>query len=136
MSYRPTAEPEAINKLKQLTNLSDAEVKKFAEVGRLVHIPEGWALISEGTPADNAYFILDGTVSVRHDGQEIATVGEGEFLGEGRILNKTYRSAQVITSTPLTALAITPDEGRALASEIPALGTLLSKLEAERKQDG
>lgn len=136
MAYRPTAEPEAINKLKQLTSLSDAEVRKFAEVGRLVHIPAGWALISEGTPADNAYFILEGTVSVRHDGEEIASVGEGEFLGEGRILNKTYRSAQVITSTPLTALAITPDEGRSLAAEIPALGELLSKVEADRRKDG
>lgn len=135
MSYRPIAEPEAIAKLKQLTNLSDAEVKKFAEVGRLVHIPAGWALISEGTPADNAYFILEGNVSVRHDGQEIASVGEGEFLGEGRILNKAYRSAQVITNTPLTALAITADEGKALAAEIPALGALLAKVEAERSQD-
>jgi CRP-like cAMP-binding protein len=63
-------------------------------------------------------------------------VGEGEFLGEGRILNKTYRSAQVITSTPLTALAITPEEGRSLAAEIPALGELLSKVEADRRKDG
>lgn len=123
-------------KLKQLTSLSDADVKKFAEVGRLVHIPAGWALISEGQPADNAYFILEGSVSVRRDGQEIASVGEGEFLGEGRILNKTYRSAQVITSSPLTALAITPEEGRALASEIPSLGAQLAKLEAERSKDG
>lgn len=136
MAYRPTAEPEAINKLKQLTSLSDAEVRKFAEVGRLVHIPAGWALISEGTPADNAYFILEGTVSVRHNGEEIASVGEGEFLGEGRILNKTYRSAQVITSTPFTALAITPEEGRTLAAEIPALADLLSKVEADRRKDG
>ena len=135
MSFRPAIEPEAVEKLKQLTNLTDAEVNKFAEVGRLVHIPAGWAMISEGTPADNAYFILDGSVSVRRDGQEIASVGEGEFLGEGRILNKVYRSAQVITSTPLTALAFTPEEGRALASEIPTLGQMLSKLEAERSQD-
>ena len=136
MSFRHTAEPEAVMKLKQLTSLSDADVKKFAEVGRLVHIPAGWALISEGQPADNAYFILEGSVSVRRDGQEIASVGEGEFLGEGRILNKTYRSAQVITSSPLTALAITPEEGRALASEIPSLGAQLAKLEAERSKDG
>lgn len=136
MAYRPTAEPEAIIRLKQLTNLSDKEVQKFAEVGRLVHIPTGWALISEGTPADNAYFILDGSVSVRRDGAEIASVGEGEFLGEGRILNKTYRSAQVITTTPLTALAITADEGKALAAQIPALGAMLAKLQAERSQDG
>lgn len=136
MAYRPTAEPEAIIRLKQLTNLSDKEVQKFAEVGRLVHIPAGWALISEGTPADNAYFILEGSVSVRRDGAEIASVGEGEFLGEGRILNKTYRSAQVVTTTPLTALAITADEGKALAAEIPALGAMLAKLQAERSQDG
>ena len=72
MAYRPTIEPEAVALLKSLTTLSDSEVNKFAEVGRLVHIPEGWSMISANTPADNAYFILDGEVRVVADGNDIA----------------------------------------------------------------
>lgn len=133
MAYRPHIEPEAVALLKKsLPTLSDADVKRFAEVGRLVHIPEGWSMISESTPADNAYFVLDGGVSVRKDGQEVATVGAGEFIGEGAIVNRTYRSAQVVTNSPLTALAITADEGRRLAADIPALGALLQKEAADR----
>lgn len=127
MSYRPAVEPEAVALLKSLTTLSDADVNKFAEVGRLVHIPEGWSMIAESTPADNAYFVLDGEVVIKDHGTEIATVGPGEFVGEGAIVNRTYRSAQVITKTPLTALAITADEGRRLAADIPAVAALIQK---------
>ena len=127
MAYRPAIEPEAVALLKSLTTLSDADVNKFAEVGRLVHIPEGWSMIAENTPADNAYFILDGEVTIKDSGTEVATVGPGQFVGEGAIVNRTYRSAQVITKSPLTALAITADEGRRLANDIPALGELIKK---------
>lgn len=132
MAYRPTIEPEAVALLKSLTTLSDSEVNKFAEVGRLVHIPEGWSMISANTPADNAYFILDGEVRVIADGQDIATVGAGEFVGEGAIVSRAFRSAQVITKNSLTALAITAEEGRRLATEIPALGALIQKEAADR----
>ena len=132
MAYRPSIEPEAVALLKSLTTLNDAEVKKFAEVGRLVHIPEGWSMMSASTPADNAYFILDGEVVVKADGAEIATVRAGEFVGEGAIVNRAFRSAQVVTKTELTALAITAEEGRRLASEIPALGALIQKEAADR----
>ena len=132
MAYRPTIEPEAVALLKSLTTLSDSDVKKFAEVGRLVHIPEGWSMISANTPADNAYFILDGEVRVVADGKDIATVGAGEFVGEGAIVSRAFRSAQVVTKTSLTALAITAEEGRRLAAEIPALGALIQKEAADR----
>ena len=132
MAYRPHIEPEAVALLKSLTTLSDADVNKFAEVGRLVHIPEGWSMIAENTPADNAYFILDGEVTIKDAGTEVATVGPGQFVGEAAIVNRTYRSAQVITKTPLTALAITADEGRRLAADIPALGDLIQREAADR----
>lgn len=135
MAYRPAIEPEAVALLKSLTTLSDADVNKFAEVGRLVHIPEGWSMIAENTPADNAYFILDGEVTIKDRGQEVATVGPGKFVGEGAIVNRVYRSAQVITKSPLTALAITADEGRRLAADIPALGALIQKDAARGASD-
>jgi len=132
MAYRPTIEPEAVALLKSLTTLSDSEVNKFAEVGRLVHIPEGWSMISANTPADNAYFILDGEVRVVADGNDIATVGAGEFVGEGAIVSRAFRSAQVVTKSSITALAITAEEGRKLAADIPALGALIQKEAADR----
>jgi voltage-gated potassium channel len=134
MAYRPHIEPEAVALLKSLTTMSDAEVNKFAEVGRLVHILEGWSMISADTPADNAYFILDGEVQIRDNGQDVATVGAGEFVGEGAIVNRTYRSAQVIAKTPLTALVISAEEGRKLAAEIPALNDLIQREAADRSK--
>ena len=44
----------------------------------------------------------------------------------------TPRSAQVVTQTSLTALAITAEEGRRLAADIPAIGALIQKEAADR----
>ena len=60
-------DPATIARLKELSGLSDKEVQQVAEAGRLVHLPESWSLILESTPADAAYYILEGEVSVRRN---------------------------------------------------------------------
>jgi CRP-like cAMP-binding protein len=64
-----------IAKIKELSGFTDSEVQQVAEAGRLVHLPESWSLILEKTPADAAYYILEGEVSVRRNREEVATMG-------------------------------------------------------------
>ena len=130
-------DPATIARLKELSGLSDQDVKKVAEAGRLVHLPESWSLIMEGTPADAAYYILEGEVSVRRQKEEVATAGPGTFIGEAAIMNHALRSAQVVTKTNVTALNFTPDAGRQLTEDIPAIREAISaadkaRLEANR----
>lgn len=128
-------DPETIARLKELSGLSDQDVKKVAELGRLVHLPDSWSLILETTPADAAYYILDGEVSVRRGGEEVATVGPGTFIGEAAIMNHQIRSAAVITKTNVTALNFTPEAGRELTAAIPAIREAISTADAERVAD-
>ncbi|MGH3459502.1 cyclic nucleotide-binding domain-containing protein [Aeromicrobium sp.] len=114
-------DPETIARLKELSGFSDQEVKQVAEAGRLVHLPDSWSLILEKTPADAAYYILEGEVSVRHNKEEVATMGAGTFIGEAAVMNHQLRSAAVVTKTAVTALNFTPEAGRALANSIPAI---------------
>src|SRR5688500_3335711 len=100
-----------IARLKELSGLSDKEIQQVAEAGRLVHLPESWSLILEGTPADAAYYILEGEVSIRRHKDEVATAGPGTFIGEAAIMNHALRSAQVVTKTNVTALNFTPEAG-------------------------
>ena len=50
--------------------------------GTFVTLPADWSPIWEKTPADKAYILLSGEVSVRRDGKEIARLGPGEIFGE------------------------------------------------------
>ena len=63
--------------LDRFSDLSNAEVKLIASRGTQVHLPADWSLIWEKTPADKAYIILRGEVSVRRKGEEIARLGPG-----------------------------------------------------------
>ena len=77
------------------------EVAKISGVGRRVHLPEGWSPIWKDTPADKAYIILDGKVSVRVDGNEIAQLGAGDIVGEAAIMGHKLRNATIVALTPL-----------------------------------
>ncbi len=45
---------------------------EVVEEATYLTVPEGWALMVEKTPADKAYLILEGEVSVRQKGEEVA----------------------------------------------------------------
>jgi CRP-like cAMP-binding protein len=99
-----------------------------------VHLPESWTLIHESTPSDNAYYLLDGEVSVRRNKEEVATVGPGTFIGEAAIMNHSLRSAAVVTKSNVTALNFTPEAGRKLADSIPSIREAISAVHAARHE--
>ena len=113
------------------------EIARISASGTRVKLPEGWAPISEKTGADKAYIILDGTVSVRAHGEEVAQLGPGDIVGEAAILNHslrtaTHRGAHTAGADPLHQGAARPaerghavlprgageDRGRAVPAEV------------------
>jgi len=95
------------------------EVARISAAGRHLRLPEGWSPIWEKTPADKAYILLDGTVSVRQDGEEIAQIGPGEIFGEAAIVRHTLRTASVVALTPLEVIHFTADDIYELSAEMP-----------------
>ena len=95
------------------------EVAQISAHGRRVTLPEGWSPIWEQTPADKAYIILDGSVSVRRDGTEIAVLGAGDIVGEAAIVGHSLRTASVVALTPVKAIHFTDDDINELLAEMP-----------------
>ena len=79
------------------------EVAKISGLGRRVHLPEGWSPIWKDTPADKAYIILDGTVSVERNGDHLRDMRPGNFFGELAMLAKVPRTATVTTMPGMLA---------------------------------
>ncbi|GAA5140776.1 hypothetical protein GCM10023340_01460 [Nocardioides marinquilinus] len=100
-------------------SFSSREIARISAHGRRVKLPEGWSPIWERTPADKAYVILDGEVSVRRGGEEVARLGAGDIVGEAAIVGNSLRTASVVALTPLTAIHFTDTDINELIEEMP-----------------
>lgn len=112
--------------------LSPAEAAQLKAAGTPVTLPAGWSPIGQRTPADKAYILTAGEVSVRRNGTEIAQLGPGQIIGEAAIVNRTLRSATIVALTPLEALHYTSQELEQLVVAIPSFAAALAGAAAER----
>lgn len=108
------------------------EIARISATGRRVKLPEGWSPIWEDTPADKAYILLAGTVSVRRDGKEIAQLGPGDIVGEAAIVGQKLRTASIVALTPLDTIHLTDETLRELDKEWPAFHQALVEVAQSR----
>ncbi len=108
------------------------EVAQISAHGRRVKLPQGWSPIWEDTPADKAYILLEGTVSVRRDGAEIAQLGPGDIVGEAAIVGHTLRTASIVALTPLVAIHFTDTDVTSLMADMPSVRDKLQAVVDER----
>ncbi|MBS4753035.1 cyclic nucleotide-binding domain-containing protein [Nocardioides sp. zg-ZUI104] len=112
------------------------EIARISATGRRVKLPAGWSPIWEDTPADKAYILLDGTVSVRKDGVEIAQLGAGDIVGEAAIVGGKLRTASIVALTPLDAIHLTDETLRELDDEWPTFHEALVRVAQTRYPSG
>jgi CRP/FNR family cyclic AMP-dependent transcriptional regulator len=123
---------EQLAKLDRFSGFTDDEIRMVTQAATYLTVPEHWAIIAEQTPADKAYLILSGEVSVRRHGEEVARVGAGQTIGEMALVNHKLRSATVIAETPLEVLHFTDAVVADLASKIPHFRDALTGAAEER----
>jgi len=122
MHGRQSADEQRIEELARVNrfhDFSDEEIHQVVQAATYLTVPDGWALMVEQQPADKAYLILAGEVSVRRHGEEVARLGAGEVIGEMALINHKLRSATVVADTPLEVLHFTNDTVAELTAKIP-----------------
>ena len=89
--------------------LDDEKIKSLESIATCRTVPTGTFLTVEGAyQALAMFFILDGAVEVRREGQSIAAMGPGDYFGEMALLIPDLpRTADVITTTETSVLQIT-----------------------------
>ncbi len=123
---------EMLARLARFRDFSDDEIHRVVEEATYLTVPEGWALMVEKTPADKAYLILEGEVSVRQKGEEVAVVGAGELIGEMALVNHKLRNATVVANTPLEVLHFTDETVARLTEQVPHFQEALTGATQER----
>ena len=96
--------------------------KELAALSRLttrMTLPAGDVVTRQGRVGREFVVIVDGTATVAIDGQTVATLGAGDFLGEIALLDGGPRTATVTADTDLVAEVMSHQEFASLLVEVP-----------------
>jgi CRP-like cAMP-binding protein len=72
-----------------------------------VDVPDGYTLMRQGDIGQEFFLIVEGRVRIERDGQTVATLGSGDYLGEISLISEDRRTASAITEGPAKLLVIT-----------------------------
>lgn len=121
-----------LKKIDLFASLSDEELDRLANVVGEVSIDEGEELLHAGTPPYQMFAIEEGSLEVRRNGETLATIGEGEVVGERGIVTRGLRNASAVATSPVRAIFLTDDQVRRLRREHPEVGDRLRSILEER----
>ena len=99
-----------------------------------VDVAEGTDLVRQGEFAYEFFVIEQGGAQVLRDGEHIADLGPGDFLGEMGIVNKAVRNATVTTTADSKVIVMTEQAFRSVSSTNPGVASKIQAAVEERCQ--
>src|SRR3954454_1793436 len=108
-----------LNGIALFDGLNKEQIAEVAKQSDEIDVEAGKRLVSEGRFGYEFFVIEDGTAEVVRGEQHIADLGPGDFFGEMALLGDTTRNADVICSSPMTAMVMTDAAFRSLARKMP-----------------
>ena len=130
----PGADPSDLAALPLFAALSESELAEVASWFVARDIGEGVQLVGEGVTGHSFFLIRDGEVSVTASGDEIATLGSGDFFGELALLGSGRRTATVTTTSPSHLLVLFGSDFARLRAKYPAVAAQLEEAMEQRLQ--
>ncbi len=124
------------NRLKQIpifSHLSDEEAKRLAAFATETSLADGQILMKQGDYSTELIAIEEGSADVIQDGKKVASLEEGDLIGEMGLIEREPRNADVIATSPMRVMKLTHWEIRRMSDE-----TLdrIKEIVAKRRQDG
>ncbi len=93
---------------------------------------EGQRILRQGFSGNNFYVILDGEAAVRVDGQDLATLGRGDFFGEVSVLLGDPPTADVVATRAMRCLVLAGPEVEEFLVAHPRVMFRMLQAEARR----
>ena len=116
---RPNVDAKSLERIPLFAGLSHKERERVARWADSIDLPAGKHLLDEGRLPHEFFVILDGAVEVTHDGEQLATMGPGDFFGEIALVEHGRRTATVTTTEPTTLVVMSPGSFEGMRSEMP-----------------
>jgi cAMP-dependent protein kinase regulator len=115
-------------------SLPGAARRVIAQHADEIDVPEGTELARQGEFAYEFFVIEDGTAEVLRDGEHVADLGPGDFLGEMGIIGKVVRNATVVTTSPARVIVMTSQAFRSMARSNADVASSIKAAVEERCQ--
>ncbi len=126
-------DPNRLKAIPIFSHLSDEEAKRLAAFATETSVAEGQILMKQGDYSTELIGIEEGTADVIRDGEKIASLKEGDLIGEMGLLEREPRNADVIATSPMRVMKLTHWEIRRMSEE-----TLdrIEQIVHKRRQEG
>lgn len=112
---------ELLTKVPLLAHVDRKGVEQISRIADEVDIAAGKVIAAQGSHGTEFFVILDGTVSVEHDGRHLADLGPGDFFGELALVANVARTATVTATSASRLLVLGRREFRALLADHPTI---------------
>ena len=113
-------------------DLSRPELESAAHTFDEEWFAEDQRILRQGFGGSNFYVILDGEAAVRIDGEQLATLGRGDFFGEVSVLLGEVPTADVVALRPLRCLVLSGSEVQEFLTMTPRVMFRMLQAEARR----
>jgi CRP/FNR family cyclic AMP-dependent transcriptional regulator len=111
---------DALSRAPLFRTLRRHDLIELAKVTEDLEVEEGKVLAREGEIGQEFFVIVEGEVAVSKDGQDVRTLGPGDFFGEiALIWDSPRRTATVTATTPLRFFVLTRQSFRSLVDHYP-----------------
>ena len=130
----PGADPPDLVSLPLFASLSEPELAEVAAWFEVREVGAGVRLAGEGTTGTSFFVVCAGEVEVTVHGEQIATLGAGEFFGEVALLGEVRRTATVTTTKPSRLLVLFGSDFSRLRVTYPAVADELEAAMRRRLQ--
>ena len=132
MTLTAQGKAELIGACRLFTGVGQADLVGLADRAVEVEFPPDRVIARQGEIGTGFFVVIDGSVRVVRDGEELAVLGPGEFFGELSVLDGKPRVAQVVSSTQTRCLALATWDFEEAVLANSALGLAILRGLAER----
>jgi cAMP-dependent protein kinase regulator len=126
-------DPNRLKEIYLFSNLSDDEARRLAAFATETSVAEGQILMKEGDYSTELIGIEEGTAEVVRDGKRIASLSQGDVIGEMGLLSREPRNASVIATSPMRVMKLTHWEVKRMSDETVRR---IEQIIQERRQSG
>jgi len=126
-------DPNRLTAIPIFSELSPEEAKRLAAFATETSAAEGQILMKEGDYSTELIAIEEGTAEVVRGGRKIASLKDGDLIGEMGLLAREPRNADVIATSPMRLMKLTHWEIRRMSDD--TLNRIKQMIE-QRRQAG
>ncbi len=126
-------DPNRLTAIPLFSHLSAEEAKRLAAFATETSVADGQILMKQGDYSTELIAIEEGSADVIQDGKKIASLSDGDLIGEMGLLSREPRNADVIATSPMRVLKLTHWEIRRMSDDTV---DRIKQVIEERRQKG